>query len=111
MWSWAWKRIAVSSSSRSSIFGNFIERTATRWLATPTRTLRESLCSANSVLIAAPSASGSATSPSRKAPGSSGTTPYVVTAVLPFWLTSAAATLPASMSRPTTEFDFVAWSI
>ena len=55
MWSWAAKRIAVSSSARSSIRGSRIVRTATRWLAIPTRTSLGNFWLANSSLIASPS--------------------------------------------------------
>ena len=79
MWSWAWKRIAVSSSPWSSIWGSRRVRTATRWLATPTRTVFESLPFAKSCLSASPRASGSVTSPSRKTPAPSGTIPNLPT--------------------------------
>ena len=56
----------------SSISGRRKVLTATRWLATPSRTDLESLCSANIDRRAALSASGSTTSPSLIRPPSSG---------------------------------------
>ena len=66
----------------------------------------ELLAARSSSLIAWPSASGSATSPSRKIPGPSGMTPPPTTSVVPLTRTSVAATLPVSISRPTTDFAF-----
>ena len=43
MCSWAWKRIAVSSSLAFSISGSVSVRTAIRWLATPSRTFAREL--------------------------------------------------------------------
>ncbi len=40
-------------------------------------------------------------------PGSSGATPWPTTSTLPFWRTSIAAMLPASISRPTTPLGLV----
>src|SRR6266540_11257 len=111
MCSCAWNRIAVSSSLWSSICGNRRVRTATRWLATPARTFLESLPLEKSSLSERPSASGSETSPSRKTPDSSGSVANLPTAEWPFDATSAAAMLPASMSRPTTALVFFAESI
>ena len=104
MCSCAWKRIAVSSSVPSSSAGRKRVRTTTRWLATPSLTVFESLLRANRSLSASASASGSVTSPSRKTPGSSSAIPCRSTRTEPFALTSLAAMLPASMSRPTRVF-------
>ena len=77
-------------------------RTTTRWLPTPSRTRLESLCWEKSDFSASATASASRTSPSPKAPGASGSIALAVTLAEPLTSTSVAATLPASMSRPTT---------
>jgi len=79
-----------------------VVRTITFWLARPTRTARESLFSANISLRAAPRASGSVTSPSRVTPGASPAIAVRPSLTPPLVVTSVAATLPASMSSPTT---------
>ena len=86
-------------------------RTATRWLARPTRTVFESLCLENSSLSESPSASGSETSPSLNVPAPREAMPNLLTAESPFGPTSVAATLPASTSRPTTALFLVVESI
>ena len=50
MWSWAWKRIAVSSSSRLSIAGRRMRADGDALVAMPTRTSRESFCSREELL-------------------------------------------------------------
>src|SRR5436190_6805371 len=81
--------------------------TATRWLAIPTLTALDSLFFENSSFRASPSTSGSETSPSRNRPAPRGRTPNLPTADWPFGAASAAATLPASRSRPTTALVLV----
>src|SRR5919204_203769 len=93
------------------ISGRRSVRTATLCVASPTLTVFDSLFFEKSSLRACPRASGSATSPSRKTPGLSGARPNLVTVVSPFDATSAAATLPASTSRPTTALLLVVESI
>ena len=65
----------------------------------------------NKSLRAVPSSSGSVTSPSRKTPAGSGAIPNFPTAAWPLTATSAAATLPASTSRPTMALLFLFESI
>src|SRR5689334_16116416 len=82
-------------------------RTTTRWLATPRRTRLGSLFSAKRLFRAAARRSPSSTSPSRKAPGSSGWMAERATEVAPLEpVTSVAAMLPASMSRPAMPASF-----
>ena len=83
------------------MLGSLIVRTATRWLAIPTRTSRGNFCSANRSLIASPRTPGSWTSPSRTAPEASGAIPNLWTVGAPLTETSVTAMLPASMSIPT----------
>ena len=106
--SWAWKRTAASISFGSSIAGSRRVRTTTRWLPIPSRTRFESLCCGEERLQRRRrGASGSSTSPSWKAPGVERRDRGAAhAATAPFSCTSAAAMLPASMSRPTTLLVF-----
>ena len=79
MWSAAEKRTAPAMSS-SGIAGMSMTRTTTRAPVSPTRTSRERRpVWRHSSAMAAPTAAGSATSPSRTAPGGRGTSPTRVT--------------------------------
>ena len=89
-----------------SMAGSSMTRTAIFWLATPRRTFLGRSLSRKNARSRSASASTSTTSPSWKRPG-----PRLVVAArtstgLPFWLNSAAATKPGSMSSPTTERVF-----
>ena len=92
---------------RSSIAGSLIVRTTTRWLEIPNRTRLESLFSAKRARRVSATASESTTSPSWKAPSGSAAIAVFVSWWEPPDRTSAAATLPASISRPTTDFSFL----
>ncbi len=100
-WSCAWNLIAASSSFGSSIAGSLMVRTTIPWLPRPRRTRLESLFFANSSFSDSARASAFLISPSWKAPAVSGSTAAAFTWAGPFTATSVAATLPASMSRPT----------
>ena len=93
-----------SSSFASSIGGSRRVRTATRWLAIPRRTLRESLCSANSSLSARAERLGVGDLALADDARASGATPCAVTSCAPLTETSVAAMLLASISRPTSCF-------
>src|ERR1700709_2393709 len=94
--------------------GRLIVRTTTRWLAMPRRTRLERPFSEKVARSVAATASESTTSPSSKAPDGRGAIAVAVSSELPLTRTSAAATLPASISRPTVAFSLfflVSWSM
>ncbi len=78
-------------------------RTTTRWLAMPRRTCLERPLAEKVARSVSAIASESITSPSSKAPGGSGAIAVADRPASPPALTSAAAMLPASISRPTTD--------
>ena len=103
----AWKRTAASISFGSSIAGSRTVRTTTRWLPTPRRTRLESLCEPKSRLERGGEAVGVDDLALVEGAGRQGLDRrglHLGRAVRP--LTSAAATLPASMSRPTIRARF-----
>ena len=112
MWSWAWKRIAVSSSLWSSISGKRSVRTATRWLASPTRTVFESLCAGEQLLQRVAERLGVGhLALAEDAGPERGDAELRRPPTSPLEATSVAATLPASTSRPTTALFLVVESI
>ena len=74
MWSGAAARTASSSAFGSSTTGTSSVRTMMRWLATPRRTVVGRSFSVKSLRSSSVSATGSATSPSRRMPGRSSAT-------------------------------------
>ena len=107
IWSCAWKRTAVSSSSSSSISGSRRVRTTTRWFATPRRTALPSLLRENRPRQRAGERLGVLhLALADHARGRAARSPCAPTRrAVP--RTSVAAMLPVSMSRPTIEVGFL----
>ena len=101
MWSWAWKRIAVSNSLGFSISGKRSVRTATRWLASPSRTVFESLCLENSSLQRVAQRLGVGHLALVEDSGAKGGDAELGDRRVAVDPSSIAAMLPASTSRPT----------
>src|SRR5262245_25731999 len=81
--------------------------TTTRWFAIPSRTALASLWWVKNARSSVDSASVSSTSPSLTMPGRRGAIAVRLTAREPLALTSVAAMLPVSISRPTTVWGFL----
>ena len=75
MWSWAWKRIAVSSSSALSIARHAQRSDDDALVGDAQAHVARELSCVNRPLRASANSSGSCTSPSRKTPASSGSMP------------------------------------
>ena len=106
MWSGAEARTICSSTFGSSTTGTSSVRTMMRWLATPRRTVVGRSFSAKSLRSSSVSATGSATSPSRRMPGRSSATAPLATDTPPLTSTWAAARWLGSISSPTMDFSW-----